>query len=464
VTAIRSELERSYQSDMNTYMPTSTGSLGTDIIAQVRQLLAQGYRVSTEYADARRFRACSWTSCPMIQSNRESDVIAALEACMAEHPNDYVRLIGVDTASKRRVLEVIIQRPDGKTLVQTTPAVVPSQNGGYGIGAPSGVGSSVSPDIAQTVQQLLSQGYRVGLEYADSRRFQTSSWKTCGPVQSSRVDDVMVAIDHCLQDHAGEYVRLIGIDSHAKRRVTEIIIQRPSDAPGSGQAGFSAGGSVPAYAASSSVSPSAGTLDSDVAVTVERWLAQGCQIGVEHADVRRFRTSSWTTAAPISSTHAAGVLAELDAALRQFAGEYVRIVGIDPKAKQRMAELTVQRPNSNARGGSTSQATATPSARPTQSYGGSSNGASAPSLSADVVNQVQQLLAQGHRIGTEHVDSRRFRSGTWSSCAPIEATRMADVIASLEACLHEHQGEYVRLIGIDSRAKKRVAEVMLQRP
>ncbi|NEO34571.1 MAG: carbon dioxide concentrating mechanism protein CcmM, partial [Symploca sp. SIO3C6] len=89
---------------------------------------------------------------------------------------------------------------------------------------------------------------------------------------------------------------------------------------------------------------------------------------------------------------------------------------------------------------------------------------SSPGLSHDVVNQVKQLLAQGHRIGTEHVDTRRFRTGSWKSCAPIASTRTAEVIASLEACLAEHQGEYVRMIGIDDAAKRRVAEVVLQRP
>jgi carbon dioxide concentrating mechanism protein CcmM len=34
----------------------------------------------------------------------------------------------------------------------------------------------------------------------------------------------------------------------------------------------------------------------------------------------------------------------------------------------------------------------------------------------------------------------------------------------LEACLVEHSGEYVRLIGIDPEHKRRVAETIIQRP
>jgi carbon dioxide concentrating mechanism protein CcmM len=38
-------------------------------------------------------------------------VFAGLENCIAEHAGEYVRLIGIDTKAKRRVLESIIQRP-----------------------------------------------------------------------------------------------------------------------------------------------------------------------------------------------------------------------------------------------------------------------------------------------------------------------------------------------------------------
>jgi carbon dioxide concentrating mechanism protein CcmM len=80
------------------------------------------------------------------------------------------------------------------------------------------------------------------------------------------------------------------------------------------------------------------------------------------------------------------------------------------------------------------------------------------------VNQVRSLLAQGLKISTEHTDKRRFRSKSWESCAPIAATREADVLRALEGCLADHQGEYVRLLGIDTKAKRRVLEAIIQRP
>jgi carbon dioxide concentrating mechanism protein CcmM len=80
------------------------------------------------------------------------------------------------------------------------------------------------------------------------------------------------------------------------------------------------------------------------------------------------------------------------------------------------------------------------------------------------VAQVRQLLAQGHKVTTEHADKRRFRASAWSSCKPIPSTREAEVFKALEACVAEHAGEYVRLVGIDAKAKRRVAELVIQRP
>jgi carbon dioxide concentrating mechanism protein CcmM len=77
----------------------------------VRQLLNQGCRIGTEYADERRYRTSSWKSGPSIQSNSESEVLASLKAIVAEHEGEYVRLIGVDPKAKRRVSEVLIQQP-----------------------------------------------------------------------------------------------------------------------------------------------------------------------------------------------------------------------------------------------------------------------------------------------------------------------------------------------------------------
>ncbi len=98
-------------------------------------------------------------------------------------------------------------------------------------------------------------------------------------------------------------------------------------------------------------------------------------------------------------------------------------------------------------------------------YSGSSNGQVKNSqLSPETQEQVRQLLSQGYRIGVEHADERRFRTQSWQSCAPIQTNEASEAIATLESCLNDYTGEYVRLIGIDPRAKRRVAEKIIQKP
>ena len=81
-----------------------------------------------------------------------------------------------------------------------------------------------------------------------------------------------------------------------------------------------------------------------------------------------------------------------------------------------------------------------------------------------MVDQLRQLLAGGHKISAEHVDQRRFRVGSWASCGQIQTTSDREAIATLEGYLGEYPGEYVRLIGVDAKAKRRVLETIIQRP
>ena len=88
-------------------------NLSTTAVRHVENLLSQGYRVGTEHADPRRFRANAWQSCSTLKTQDSGEAIAALEQCLVNFPEEYVRLIGIDPKNKQRVLEEIIQRPNG---------------------------------------------------------------------------------------------------------------------------------------------------------------------------------------------------------------------------------------------------------------------------------------------------------------------------------------------------------------
>ncbi|NEP27541.1 ribulose bisphosphate carboxylase small subunit [Moorena sp. SIO3I6] len=77
------------------------------------------------------------------------------------------------------------------------------------------------------IGELLAQGYRLTLEYGNERRVKNNAWKSGNPLPENNVSEAIAALTERLGEHKGEYVRLIGIDTKAKRRVLEKIIQRP---------------------------------------------------------------------------------------------------------------------------------------------------------------------------------------------------------------------------------------------
>lgn len=86
--------------------------LGIDVLEKIDQILSSGYRIGLEYADKRRFKTGSWNSCGLKGSESEEDIIQGIETCLKEHPQDYIRLLGIDPIAKRRVMEMVIQKPE----------------------------------------------------------------------------------------------------------------------------------------------------------------------------------------------------------------------------------------------------------------------------------------------------------------------------------------------------------------
>jgi carbon dioxide concentrating mechanism protein CcmM len=320
----------------------------------------------------------------------------------------------------------------------------------------STIGSTMNGEITNHVRQLLAQGYKIGTEFADQRQFRTSSWKSGTPIQATHEAGVLSELQACLAQHGGEYVRLIGIDKKLKKRVLEMIIQRPGDKPavsgnGNGYSNGAGSYAAPSYSAPAANGKSNG-LDAAVVAQIRNILARGGRIGTEHADERRFQTSSWKSCAPIQATNESAVLAELQTCMAEHAGEYVRLIGIDPKAKARILETVIQRPGHKQ---------VTQSAPKAFTNGA----ATAPiAVSGGVEDQIAQLIAQGALIGLEYADERRFKTSSWYSAPPIQASSAGAAIAALNAFLAEHPREYVRLVGVDPRAKKRIVETVVQRP
>jgi carbon dioxide concentrating mechanism protein CcmM len=318
-------------------------NISDSVRQQIRRLLSQGYRVGAEYADARRFRTGSWQSAAIAQGS-ESTVLASITTVMDEHQGEYVQLLGVDTQARTRVLELMIQRPDG-AVTQVSNAKI---NGGKAaaVASNSGAVGTGGGDVAQTVRQLLSQGYRIGTEFADARRYRATSWTSGPSYQGAREGEAIAMLTELVAAHEHDYVRLIGIDPAARRRVTEILIHKPgepvtlSTGGGSSQTSSFSG----SYGGSSVGANVKTSLSAEVVASVRRLLENNYQIGTEHADVRRFRSSSWHTCKPVSATRLQDAVSQLETCLTDHAGEYVRLIGVDAKARRRVHEEIIQRP------------------------------------------------------------------------------------------------------------------------
>ncbi|HEY9752024.1 MAG TPA: AAA family ATPase [Coleofasciculaceae cyanobacterium] len=96
----------------------------------------------------------------------------------------------------------------------------------------------------------------------------------------------------------------------------------------------------------------------------------------------------------------------------------------------------------------------------TTSYAGQP---SSTRLTPEIVTEVNRILTQGHRLAIEFVDSRRFRTGAWS-CYGTYDSHGVQAIKALEACLDEHDRDYIRIVGINSKDRRRAIEMMIHRP
>ncbi len=80
---------------------------------------------------------------------------------------------------------------------------------------------------------------------------------------------------------------------------------------------------------------------------VTRILQQGLKLGIEYVDDRRFQTGAWRCYASFQGQPSEAIAA-LEQCLLEHDRDYVRIVGIEPKNRQRLTEMMVRRAKTRA--------------------------------------------------------------------------------------------------------------------
>lgn len=117
-----------------------------------------------------------------------------------------------------------------QNVSQTSRAAAPHSNGQSHRAPTSPPGqpssTSLTPEVVTEVNRILTQGQRLGIEYVDGRRFRTGSWTSYGSFQGNGAE-ALQALESCMTEHGGDYVRLVSIDPKNRRRLTETIVHRP---------------------------------------------------------------------------------------------------------------------------------------------------------------------------------------------------------------------------------------------
>ena len=83
--------------------------------------------------------------------------------------------------------------------------------------------------IHAEVQGIINSGLRLGVEHANPRRFKANHWECFGTVNpgSGAEKEAIALVASALEQQAKNYIRLVAIDPTQRRRVRELIIQRP---------------------------------------------------------------------------------------------------------------------------------------------------------------------------------------------------------------------------------------------
>lgn len=116
-----------------------------------------------------------------------------------------------------------------------SPAALPAptQTPGASNGGPSNGSTSlelIPAEALQTLHSILNRGDRLGIETVDARRFRTNAWQghsLIQPNQAQSIEEAKRALQDCFQSHRKDYIRLVGINPHDRRRTIEQIVHRP---------------------------------------------------------------------------------------------------------------------------------------------------------------------------------------------------------------------------------------------
>jgi carbon dioxide concentrating mechanism protein CcmM len=85
--------------------------------------------------------------------------------------------------------------------------------------------SRLNSEALAWIRGLLNQGYYMGVEQADARRFRANSWADCGLIKTTREPEAIAEIARYLDEHRDKYIRLFGINPKTRQRGSALMVQ-----------------------------------------------------------------------------------------------------------------------------------------------------------------------------------------------------------------------------------------------
>jgi ribulose-bisphosphate carboxylase small chain len=93
------------------FLPPLTAA---ETAAQVDRILERGLVPAIEHTAEPGPRNVYWSmwKLPLFEARTSEEVLSEVEACVAAHPADYVKLIGYDPKRQGQVASFVVRRPD----------------------------------------------------------------------------------------------------------------------------------------------------------------------------------------------------------------------------------------------------------------------------------------------------------------------------------------------------------------
>ncbi len=417
--------------------------VGPEILSYMQKILASGNHLSIEYSPKEKLGKSDWVGFSTHEIDDMADAIGDLERCLVQHNHDYVRVAGIDYKTKQPVMETIIQDPNetsGSTFhYPPTQTLYPSQQ-------ISGNSTFRYPETARTYNN--QQSSDSSFKYPENKR-----------------------VDSTKQIGGSTFRYPETSKPHYKEQSGDSSFKYPETSKQIGGPNFHYPEiSAPHYSEQSS--------DSSFHYPETSKQIGGATFHYPDTAAPHYseQSSDSTFQYPETSKHIGGSTFHYPETSKHIGGSTFQY---PPEAKtynnQQSSDSSFRYPESDKfPHPHTAAHSPTATSNPNQALGssyqsyqhGNLNNAQIPSahLELEVLEQMRQILATGSHIGIEYVDQRRFRTGSWNSFAGHQIEDMAEAIAALEACLVEHNNDYIRIFGIDPQAKRRLSEIMIQRP